>query len=135
MLGIGVGNSYGGIGIRVQRRIGDNNGFGVHAGVGYLPTAPILASFGVKYFPYRDLYINTQFGLVGCYKNGMYFDQKYNCNLFYGPSLLTGGDWNWGDKTGFGVNVGIGLTYILNYSEQLDYPLVLAFDLGFIIRF
>lgn len=139
MLGTGFGNSYGGLGLRAQWRMGGNQGFGIHAGVGYFPDATILASIGVKFFPYKDLYINTQFGLTG-YESyyGYYYDgySYYNFNeshTLYGPSFLIGGDWTWGKKVGYGFNAGLGLTYNINaiYSSQIT----LALDLGFIIRF
>jgi hypothetical protein len=130
MLGTGFGNSYGGVGVRAQWRRGGIQGFGWHVGVGYFPDAPVLASAGVKYFPYKDLYINAQFGLVG-------YEQTYNYSgyndseLLYGPSMLIGGDWTWGGKVGFGFNAGAGVTYNLNYFEEFT----VAMDLGFLIRF
>lgn len=132
MAGVGWGNSYGGNGVRAQlrRSIGENSGYGFHAGVGYYPDAPVLASLGAKYFPYRDLYVNAQFGLVGYDYD--YDSYRYDEGLMFGPSILVGGDWTWGDKIGFGFNAGIGGTYnISNYGDDL----LLAADLGFIVRF
>jgi len=132
MLGSGYGNSYGGIGLRAQWRRGGKQGFGWHVGVGYFPDAPILASAGVKFFPYKDLYINAQFGLVG-YEN-TYDYYGYEEELMYGPSMMIGGDWTWGGKIGFGFNAGVGATYQLNAGEYFD-DIVPAIDLGFLIRF
>ena len=138
MLGGGYGNSYGGLGLRAQWRMGEEQSLGIHAGVGYLPNAPILASAGVKFFPYKDFYINTQFGLTGYetyYSRTSIFtgyDIYYN-RVLYGPSFLVGGDWTWGDKVGYGFNAGLGLT--LNINAEIISPITLALDLGFIIRF
>jgi len=136
MLGAGYGNSYGGSGVRVQWRTGDIQGFGWHAGVGYLPTGEgaVLASAGLKFFPYKDLYINAQFGLVGYEQTyDYYYGYSYDSEYLYGPSMLLGGDWTWGGKVGFGFNAGAGLTYNLNSGVSDD--LLLAIDLGFLIRF
>ena len=135
MLGIGYGNSYGGGGLRVQWRMGGKQGFGIHAGAGYYPNAPILASAGVKFFPYKDFYINTQFGLTG-YEEHYYSSSshyEYDSHLLYGPSFLVGGDWTWGSKVGYGLNAGLGITYNIN-AEYIS-SITLALDLGLIIRF
>ena len=136
MLGMGVGNSYGGIGLRAQWRAGENLGWGFHLGAGYAPEAPILASIGFKFFPYRGLYLDTQFGLFG---NEEYpsFDNsgnyQFNSHLIYGPSFMVGGDWVWGHRIGFGFNIGLGISYYLNVIESSN--IQPAFDLGFLIRF
>lgn len=135
MLGTGYGNSYGGLGLRAQWRMGGKQGFGIHAGAGYFPNAPILASAGVKFFPYKDFYINTQFGLTGYeeYYYSSYYYYDYDSHLLYGPSFLVGGDWTWGSKVGYGFNAGLGITY--NINAEIISPITLALDLGFIIRF
>jgi len=142
MLAIGYGNSYGGTGLRIQWRFGGIQGFGFHLGGGYLPDSEVfLAAAGIKYFPYKNLYINAQFGLIG---NEEYYESYYNGytnnysdyyeeNLLYGPSVLLGGDWNWGGKVGFGFNAGAGASYALN-TEYFD-EFMLALDVGFVIRF
>ena len=136
MLGTGYGNSYGGLGLRGQWRMGGNQGFGIHFGAGYFPNAPILAAAGVKFFPYKDFYINAQFGLTGCeeyYSYGYYYDSYYESHLLYWPSFLIGGDWTWGSKVGYGFNAGLGITY--NINAEYFSAVTLALDLGFIIRF
>ncbi len=140
MLAIGYGNSYGGSGLRAQWRFGGIQGFGFHIGGGYLPDADVfLAAAGIKYFPYKNLYINAQFGLIGneeyyeSYSDGYNYYSNYDENLLYGPSVLLGGDWNWGGRVGFGFNAGLGASYALN-TEYYD-EIMLAIDLGFVIRF
>jgi len=136
LIGTGYGNSYGGAGIKLDQRIGGLVGFGYHIGVGYFPNAPVLASFGIKFFPYKGLYLDSQFGLTGWEEYYEYYNGNetyYDSHLLYGPSFLVGGDWVWGKKVGFGFNSALGLTYNINaiyYSE-----ISLAIDLGFIIRF
>lgn len=135
MIGIGYGNSYGGLGIRGQWRIGGKQGFGIHYGAGYLPEAPILATVGLKFFPYKGFYLNAQFGLTGYEEKFEYTynGTKYESRLLYGPSFLIGGDFNWGRVVGYGFNVGLGLTYNINAENFSN--VTLAADLGFIIRF
>ncbi len=143
-IGTGYGNSYGGAGMRVQMRVGGNVGFGFHAGVGYFPDAPVLASAGIKFFVFRNLYINAQYGLTGwehTWSSYDYWDSSggsysYDYDegqLLHGPSLLTGGDWTWGSKIGFGFNAAIGVTYNVNTKTGSDF--VPALDLGFLVRF
>ena len=146
--GGGYGNSYGGLGLRAQWRMGEEQSVGIHAGVGYLPyTGPsyqlrevvILASAGVKFFPYKDFYINTQFGLTGYESysthNNITGRSTYYGQFLYGPSFLVGGDWTWGDKVGYGFNAGLGLTSNINAKMKKYGSITLALDLGFIIRF
>lgn len=142
MLGIGYGNSYGGSGLRAQWRFGGVQGFGFHVGGGYLPEADVfLASAGIKFFPYKNLYINAQFGLLGneeyyeYYNNGYDSYSYYEENLLYGPSVLLGGDWSWGGRVGFGFNAGLGASYALNVESDYFDEIMLAIDLGFVVRF
>ena len=136
MLGVGYGNSYGGYGLRAQMRVGGNQGFGFHAGAGYFPSAPVLAAVGVKYFPYRDIYVNAQFGLTG-YETSTYWDSwgyyEYTEQLLYGPSILAGVDMTWGSKVGFGFNAAVGGSYYVNVINWSSFGV--ALDVGFIMRF
>jgi hypothetical protein len=137
MLGIGGGNSYGGIGIRFQFRLGGLAGFGLHGGIGYMPGVfirydawdtdmygnPIIpenyirTTAGLKFYPYKNLYINYQMG--------------YHGNGRITGSGLIGVDANWGVKIGSGFNIALGITFIDNVYGGI-WP---AGDMGFIIRF
>lgn len=129
--GMGLGISYGGLGFIVQRRVGGIQGVGAHIGLGFYPYAPFLASAGVKYFPYKDLYVDVQFGLTGVED-----PESISRNILYGPSLLAGSDWTWGKETGIGANLALGLTYSINLENRKLYsPFTLAFDIGIIVRF
>jgi len=132
MIGTGYGYSYGGVGVKAQMRfpITKTQGFGVHAGVGFFPYAPVLASAGVKYFPYKDFYINAQFGLYGVEYTQHIF--TLDTKVLYGPAVLVGGDWTWGKKVGFGFNAALGASYQINASYA---PISIAYDCGFIVRF
>ncbi len=140
MMGLGYGHSYGGAGLMLQGRFGGNVGFGIHGGVGYFPEAPVLASGGLKFYYYKWLFIDTQFGLTGWeyyyeyYWNssGYYYDDSYD-HLLYGPSLLTGGEWTWGRKVGFGFHAAVGASYYINAQHFSNWNL--AFDLGYVMRF
>jgi len=137
-LGLGAGNSYGGLGLRIQYRRGGKHGFGIHAGVGYFPYAPIFTSVGVKFFLSRSFYLNTQFGFTGViveyYHTGFWTD--YDVTYLYGPSFLVGGDWLWGRRRRFGLNAGFGIIYHINaeISPEMS-PITPALDLGFVVRF
>lgn len=162
MLGAGTGKSYGGYGLRAQWRFGHVQGYGIHAGVGYYPKAPVLASAGVKFFPYKNLYIDAQFGttlmertiitghwdsyVVGYISIPTFvIDSSYNASYIgYGPSILVGGDWTWGKKIAYGINFGLGASYVINgkssavvsfFYPKKNQKFRGAGDLGFIIRF
>jgi hypothetical protein len=135
LVGTGIGWSYGGIGLKIQWRGGGNQGIGFHIGAGYAPDSPMGVSAGLKFFPYRGLYMNAQFGYGAAeYESNTEYDSE-EVNIVYGPSFLVGGDFNWGKgKTGFGFNVGLGVMYGINakFFEEHIFP---AFDFGLIIRF
>ena len=123
-LGAGFGRSYGGIGIRAQGRFGKKQGFGLHGGVGYNPTniGGVCFGLGAKFFYYRWLYINGQVGIVS--------HEDFGNQSFFGISILTGGDFFFGDHVG--LNVAIGPTFI----PDTPYDGVrLGFDLGFVFKF
>ncbi|MFO8066569.1 MAG: hypothetical protein R6U11_03205 [Bacteroidales bacterium] len=128
MLATGFGNSYGGLGIRLQFRAGGNVGFGFHFGGGIDFAEGVKAAAGLKFYPYRGLYLNTQFGILG-YHDDFYIDH----NILIGPSALIGGDWSWGKTVGVGFNLAAGASYILN--TPYEYDLLPAFDIGFVLRF
>jgi len=136
MIGTGYGYSYGGLGIMLQGRFGGNVGVGIHGGVGYFPNAPVLASGGVKFYPYKGAFIDAQFGLVG-WEEYYYWDSwgytDESGQLLYGPSLLTGCEWTWGRKVGFGFHVAIGASYYINGNLISGFNI--AYDMGFVMRF
>ena len=162
MAGIGAGNSYGGLGIRAQWRTGGFQGVGFHVGVGAIntyETNKIGASIGMKFFPYKDFYINFQTGITGKqqyfenrYISGNFSQYKHTYNVF-GASILVGSEWTWGKKIKFGVNYAIGITRnydvdvrnrysIHSYSNTNNsygwsyFPIVTpAMDLGFVVKF
>ncbi|MBS4013845.1 MAG: hypothetical protein KGZ97_08805 [Bacteroidetes bacterium] len=139
MIGVGAGNGYGGFGLRLQFRVGGVVGFGLHGGIGYTPgiftrydvwettiyNDPIppenyiRPTVGVKFFPFKNLYLNYQMGFHG--------DGRLT------GSALIGVDANWGVKIGSGFNIALGITFLdTAYGENGIWP---AGDMGFIIRF
>ncbi len=131
---VGFGQSYGGIGLRFQGRIGRTLGFGYHCGLGMLPpsgghsaslSSIIFFSVGAKFFYYRALYLDVQYGSVGRYQTGS------ESKVFFGPSFLIGGDWFFGDKFGLNVAAGVAMNATLKH-EQLAAP---TFDIGFLFKF
>jgi hypothetical protein len=141
-MSLGYGPSYGGLGLRMQARSGGEVGFGFHWGTGYLPTFNFLgmgvdentfmASAGFKLFPYKYLYIDTQFGIFG--KEYIAYDLYYDAGemeLLYGPSFTAGVDWIFGKHLGFNAGGGISLPVTGTYQWEM-FP---AVDLGFLIKF
>lgn len=130
----GYGNSYGGIGLNFAMRFGGVTGYGFHAGVGYIIDGNAAGVAGFKFYPYKNLYINALFGIVGyeitIYKGWYYYTTK---QALYGPALLFGGEWAWGSKVKYGFNIAAGYRYLVNY-KYIE-PNKFAFDTGFIIKF
>ena len=133
----GYGNSYGGLGLRLQGRFGGKLGFGVHGGVGYFPGlgGAVLASGGLKFFAYKGLYINAQFGSFGkeqryeySYSSYSGYSSDFNERVLLGPSFLVGSDFIFGKR--FGLNVAGGVSIDLESENPYG-----AIDLGFIIKF
>jgi len=141
MLGFGYGNSYGGLGARYQWRKGKIQGFGAHIGIGYFPYAEYLWSWGLKYFFYKDFYINAQWGRTGweeyssTYTNGSSTSSTYDGHVLKGYSFLIGGDWTYGKKDILGFNFGIGITFNTNVEYIHEFDKTVALDLGFLIKF
>lgn len=139
---LGYGPSYGGLGLRMQARSGGEVGFGFHWGTGYLPAFDLLglgvdkstfmASAGFKLFPYKYIYIDTQFGIFGrrYVASGLYYDPDYY-ELLYGPSFMVGVDWVFGKHFGFNAGGGISMP-VAGIYQWIAYPNV---DLGFLIIF
>lgn len=153
MVGIGYGNSYGGLGAKFQMRFGGTLGIGFHVGAGYLPAGlatdgkmdgAFLYSAGFKFFFYKPLYIDFQFGVFGVekyeistYYNGYYSDYSYfhydRTEPLFGPSALVGGDFLFGKH--FGFNGAVGASYNINDKKLFKTDFYFALDLGFVFRF
>jgi len=132
---LGVGQSYGGIGLRLQGRIGKILGFGYHAGVGYIPSINGLRSYiaysvGLKFFWYKGWYLDFQYCVVGPYSYHEYPNETVY-GLAYGPSILVGGDWFFNKF--FGINGAVGFCF--NVTEPKIETVVPALDLGFVVKF
>jgi hypothetical protein len=141
MLGSGSGSSFGGLfGMKAQVRLGASTGFGFHLGVGIIPDADnvLNASFGIKFFPYKGLYIGTiwsKFPIYGpsgdfTYKNGNYQYLRDSYSFGDVHSFIIGVDQVWGSKVGVGFNAGGGLCYDGHGNRY--FPI---YDLGFLMRF
>ncbi|GEM_PF-3962623 len=126
---VGYGNSYAGRGIRLGYRTGGTMAFGVHVGVGHSSDIDkVSGAFGIKIFPYKYLYLNAQYGMIGSHK---YFEEgKAKKENLEGISLMAGVDKVWGDKIGYGFNIAVGPAFSVSNNRVLT-----AFDIGFIIRF
>lgn len=141
--GFGIGKSYGGLGgIRFQFRFGGIVGAGIHFGAGYFPNAPLGISAGLKFYAYKGLYLNAQFGTVGVQdeysfsstRTGMWQystkRESTGSSVVYGSSFLVGEDIMFGKKKNLGVNVAAGV------AAPFDHTLTsVAIDLGFLIKF
>ncbi len=107
MLGTGLGISYGGLfGIMAQGRVGNTVGIGVHAGYGYIYDDLNGKAVGVKFFPYKNLYLDVTYGVSGqttSYRAG----RKYT-ETRYAWTFTAGAEFIWGQKIGHGFSVDIG---------------------------
>lgn len=138
----GFGQSYGGLGIRLQGRAGKILGFGYHAGVGYvLPQenekTDIFYSFGLKFFWLKAWYVDLQYGptSIGTKSYSVYnhyfwthIEEK---EILFGPSLLIGGDWFFDERVGLNGALGVAT----NLTNDI-FPVVFAtMDFGFVVKF
>jgi hypothetical protein len=140
----GLGNSYGGYGVKLQVLTKGNVPVGFHGGVGYFPKLGgwVLYSGGIQIYFWDYMYLNAQFGAFGA-KSFSVSSGGFGGNFttirasrIYGPSLLLGYDWLIGDH--FGINLASGVSYNMNQPEG---PLLetnglwWALDAGIILRF
>ena len=135
---LGYGQSYGGLGVRYQRRWGNKVGLGVHAGGGYMPSPEssggptYFFSGGFKFFWYKGWYFDFQYGPTSTFKRNNYQTSwKDERGKTFGPSILIGGDWFFNKYVG--LNGGLGVA--TNITES-DYPTSFpTLDFGFIVKF
>jgi len=120
---LGHGPSYGWIGIRYQGRIGKEQGFGWHAGGGVFPAildidhTYFLYGGGFKFYYFRGLYIDLQYGRFMVARDDIYYEYLYPYTNYYeprevvlhGPSFTAGGDWFFNKY--IGINAAFGISY------------------------
>ncbi len=135
-LATGYGNSYGGLGLRLQYVTGGKVRLGFHGGAGYFPNwyeDTFLYSGGIKFFFWHQLYINAQFGGFGVgaeqYYSSYWDYYEEDWGMLLGPSLLIGYDWFFSKN--FGLNVGSGLSYDINRDTGIWF----AMDGSLVFRF
>ncbi|MBK7987086.1 MAG: hypothetical protein IPK11_09265 [Ignavibacteria bacterium] len=138
LVGAGVGNSYGLPGIRFQFNTAKEDRFGFHAGIGLFPKIDFIVAAGVKYYVFKDVYLNAQFGTLGYNQRSFIETSSIHTTIealysLYGPSLLIGGDWAWdiSQSFGLGINAGLGMSYEVSTIQEF----VPAIDLGVIFKF
>jgi hypothetical protein len=142
-VGVGYGNSYGGLGLRLQQRFGNKLGFGWHAGVGYFPgqvldmEPSVWFCGGAKFFWYKAWYINITYGTVARYKQeqyywGYYYGYQSEEGNLYGPSFMLGGDWFFNKV--FGMNGALGVSVLPDNPYYMQNA-VATIDFGFIFKF
>ena len=135
LVGAGVGNSYGLPGIRFQFNTAKEDRFGFHAGIGLFPKIDFIVAAGVKYYVFKDVYLNAQFGTLGYNQRSFIGISSIYTTIeaLYGPSLLIGGDWAWdiSQSFGLGINAGLGMSYEVSTIQEF----VPAIDLGVIFKF
>ena len=129
-IGTGSGSSYGTLGTTYEARF---NQFGAHAGIGWFPLLDTPTwSLGAKWYFWKNLYLDAIFGVVGShlelgYKNLNYYEKH---SAILGLTPMIGGNWSWGGKVRFGINVGIGYSYGFKYDLK-----GIAYDAGINISF
>ena len=135
---IGSGHSYGLIGTSLEIRF---NQFGLHGGVGMLPSRYedgedwVSWSAGGKWYFWKNMYTSTMIGVIGEYYEPAYRDRYgYQYYAYSDPIIgvteMIGYNWSWGRNVRFGVNAGLGFAY------GFDYDLfTIAYDVGVSISF
>ncbi len=124
-IGVGIGNSYGGFGIRYQQHLRIVKGLAWHVGVGaykevYLSNPAIFMNAGVKYFYYKYLYVDLSAGSLQQHArhDGLF--------ITYGTTLMTGLEYYLSHV--FAVNLGIGISTKFDPAPvKVDY---FTFDAG-----
>lgn len=134
---VGYGQSYGGFGVRFQRRWGGKIGCGFHAGGGYFPSSEesggpaFFYSTGMKFFWYKAWYLNLQYGPTATYRKYNFNTYTYEKGKLYGPSILIGGDWFFNKY--IGLNGALG--YATNLTDSDFEASFITLDFGFIVKF
>ncbi len=144
-MGTGMGASYGGMGFRFQARFGRLMGIGMHVGVGwvfpYLSDSdtiniignPVSVLTGIKFFPYKGLYLDVQFGNFGRIADVSWQDGRQivaNARTPYGLVFSSG--WDCFISRSFGLNLGAGVALDLTAPKTSNtFP---VFDIGFIFK-
>lgn len=126
--------NYGFFGFRFQHRWGGIQGWAYHAGIGLSGI-----SAGMKYFIYKGLYVDLQFGSMLVAKihptntdTTFHGDINFsNTSVAYGFTAMIGGDWFFYRYVG--LNAGMGVSY--NITNPGYTPAVFAFDFGFFFKF
>jgi hypothetical protein len=134
----GYGNSYGGIGLKLQYVTPGNVRVGIHGGIGYFPSLGgwLLFSGGVQIYFWDYLYVDAQLGAFGAYEDPYFVDDgfggwvEYESGRLFGPSLLLGYDWFITDHFGFNIATGASLD-VDHYNNEIFY----AVDAGLIVKF
>ncbi len=98
-----------------------------------------MVAGGVKYYPYKNLYINAVIGATHIEDNSAFWEDLLDVDMYntvYGTSLLIGADFDWGDESfGYGLNIGFGITRDFNKLNQTHFLNLYALDVGFFVRF
>jgi len=137
---LGHGPSYGWIGIRYQGRYGKELGFGWHAGAGVFPAmrnidnTHFFYSGGLKFFYFRGLYVDVQYGSFAAVSETDYNGWDYTTRdiVLYGPSFTTGLDWFFNRY--IGINAAIGCSYDVNEVKQHGRHVFPAIEWGVVVK-
>ena len=125
-IGIGMGSSYGALGVQFQIRTGRILGMGMHFGAGIIPIMSSKMSqlafafkVGAKFYYYKPLFIDIALGTVAVNEYG---------GTYLGITMLVGGDFILSEH--IGINAGIGLSR--SKYDDYFYP---TFEFGVLIKF
>lgn len=152
-LGIGYGQSQGGLGIFIQ--FNTKRGISIHGGAGYYPSSfiysssnwvksVVLFSGGIKYYlPLKmdpiAFYFDLQLGGLGVeaaqiFKEIWYYSfvYDYRQKTLWGVAILSGAELRLGRV---GLNGALGLAHNLNRVEWLQQNIFLTIDFGFLFYF
>jgi hypothetical protein len=145
MIGIGYGNSYGGLGGQVAYKF---SRLALHAGVGYFDPSQLegfewmgqvaLYNVGAKYYitNKENLYVDLSLGTYGVEGFRYWNGHEYYSDWAYMAGPVFSGGIDYFFLKNFGVNLGLGMGANLNhqgYAPDIGVVIV-GFDLGFVFR-
>jgi hypothetical protein len=129
-LGVGLGNTYSGVGIGAQQIYGDKFRYGVYAGVGYLYQLDYTIGFKLYYID--QLHTSIGLGPVAGYSettfpNGILLPPVIEESNLQGVSFLLGYDWFFSEKWALCLDAGAAVVILV--VSMVRFSVLLISDL------
>ncbi len=140
--GFGIGNGFGGLGVKFQQRWGGEMGFAYHLGLGlhfdlFMQNTRVRYNAGIKWYYYRNLYLDLSYGFLFRKQIPRAEIDIYNYYISLGTDIFS--------TRNIGANVALGIApeYIHNngYANNFDadvngliLPRYLVVEFGIILK-